>query len=277
MSEFDSIRPYCDAEVPEVLKRIISHPDLPSAAATFVMPELLQDTFIGNWATRLLLTQKLKGLSSVDECQQVIAGYFDQLIEETSFGVSVTGLDRLDKNQHYLFTSNHRDIVLDSGLLNYFIHEAGHQTCRMAVGDNLLANELAADLMKLNKSFVVHRGARGSREGYRILTRTSQYIRHSLAEGVSVWIAQKEGRAKDGWDRTDPALLKMLALAYRDADDSLNAMVEQSKIVPVAISYELDPCAVAKAHELYITETEGFLFERSRRGRAKYCYRYDRT
>ncbi|MEQ8692629.1 MAG: 1-acyl-sn-glycerol-3-phosphate acyltransferase [Pseudomonadales bacterium] len=257
MSEFDSIRPYRDDEVPEVLKRIIDHPELPSAAASFVMPEALKDTFIGTWATRLLLTQKARGLTTVDECQQVIAGYFEQLIEATSFGVTVSGLDQLEKGRHYLFTSNHRDIVLDSGLLNYFIHQAGHKTCRMAVGDNLLSHELAADLMKLNKSFVVHRGARGTREGYRILTRTSRYIRHSLEEGVSIWIAQKEGRAKDGMDRTDPALLKMLALAYRDQDEPLQAMVAQSRIVPVSISYELDPCAKVKARELYIRATEG--------------------
>ena len=257
MSDYDSIRPYNDDEVPEVLRRIIEHPDLAQAAAKLVMPNELQRTLLGSWATRMILRRKTKGLKTVRACQDVIAHYFNKLIQETSMGVTVSGLDNLDPNRRYLFTSNHRDIVLDSGLLNYYIHQAGHETCRMAVGDNLLTHELAADLMKLNKSFVVERGARGTRQGYRILTRTSQYIRHSLREGVSVWIAQREGRAKDGWDRTDPALLKMLALAYRDADDSLNTMVAESNIVPVAISYELDPCAVAKARELHIVATEG--------------------
>ena len=257
MSEFDSIRPYCDAEVPEVLKRIIGHPDLPSAAAKFVMPDAFAQTFFGAWATRLFLRNKTRNITSVAECQQVIVEYFEKLITETSYGVTVTGMEHLNRGQRYLFTSNHRDIVLDSGLLNYYIHQAGHETCRMAVGDNLLEHELAADLMKLNKSFVVHRGARGTREGYRILTRTSKYIRHSLSEGVSVWIAQKEGRAKDGWDRTDPALMKMLALGYRDAAEPLNTMIEDSHIVPVSISYELDPCASAKALELHSTLVEG--------------------
>jgi hypothetical protein len=257
MSEFDSIRPYCDAEVSEVLSRIIGHPDLPSAAAKFVMPDALAQTVFGAWATRLFLRNKMRNITSVAECQQVIAEYFEKLIKDTSFGVTVTGLEQLNRDQCYLFTSNHRDIVLDSGLLNYYIHQAGHETCRMAVGDNLLEHDLAADLMKLNKSFVVHRGARGTREGYRILTRTSKYIRDSLADGVSVWIAQKEGRAKDGWDRTDPALLKMLSLGYRDSAEPLNTMVEDSQIVPVSISYELDPCASAKALELHRTAVDG--------------------
>lgn len=257
MSEFASIRPYCDAEVPEVLERILNHPDLPSAAAKLVMPNAFKSNLLGSWLTRLLLGQKLRGLTSIDECQEVIAEYFDKLIGQTSFGVTVSGLEKLDRDQRYLFTSNHRDIALDSGLLNYVIHQAGHETCRMAVGDNLLTHELAADLMKLNKSFVVHRGARGTREGYKILTRTSAYIRHSLEEGSSIWIAQKEGRAKDGWDRTDPTLLKMLSLAYRDCEDPLSAMVEVSQLMPVSISYELDPCAEAKARELYITASQG--------------------
>jgi hypothetical protein len=121
MSEFDSIRPYCDAEVSEVLSRIIGHPDLPSAAAKFVMPDALAQTVFGAWATRLFLRNKMRNITSVAECQQVIAEYFEKLITDTSFGVTVTGLEQLNRDQCYLFTSNHRDIVLDSGLLNYYI------------------------------------------------------------------------------------------------------------------------------------------------------------
>ncbi len=160
-------------------------------------------------------------------------------------------------NEHYLFISNHRDIVLDSSLLNYHLYMAGHDTSRMAVGDNLLHNELAADLMRLNKSFVVERSVSGAKAVLQVLTRTSEYIRCSLEEGVSIWIAQREGRAKDGWDRTEPAVLKMLALAHKDADDPLNALFERCRVVPVSVSYELDPCAVKKAHELFMMATEG--------------------
>lgn len=257
MSEFDGIRPYYDTEVPQVVARIVNHPELSPAAARLMMPRRLQESWLGKWLAGTMLRSRARGLKTVEDCQQVIAEYFEKLVAQTTLGVSISGLDNLSAGQNYLFVSNHRDIVLDSSLLNYQLHLAGHRTSRMAVGDNLLTHELAADLMKLNKSFVVERGARGTREGYRVLTRTSRYIQHSLAEGESVWIAQREGRAKDGWDRTDPALLKMLALAYRECDDPLNAMLSQSHLVPVAVTYELDPCAMAKAHELYVTETEG--------------------
>ena len=109
--------------------------------------------------------------------------------------------------------------------------------------------------MRLNKSFIVERTAEGLRAQYRAITRTSRYIRFSFEEDVSVWIAQRQGRAKDGFDRTDPALLKMLMLAYRSADDPLASMLANATIVPVSISYELDPCGLLKANELAVRAT----------------------
>ena len=159
-------------------------------------------------------------------------------------------------NTIYL-SSNHRDIVMDSSLISYLLFQAGYPTCRMAVGDNLLANPVAADVMRLNKSFVVERGADGGKTGVRTFKRTSGYIRHSLEEHVSVWIAQRQGRSKDGFDRTDPAVLKMISLAYRRPGDGLASLLAETEIVPVSLSYEIDPCALRKAHELYITEREG--------------------
>jgi len=141
--------------------------------------------------------------------------------------------------------------------VNYTLHKAGFETPEAAVGDNLFSDPLAADLMRLNKSFMVERSVTGKRAVYRALTRTSQYIQHVLSAGHSVWIAQREGRSKDGFDRTDPALLKMVALAWRKASDSLGDLLEQINLVPVAISYELDPCDRLKAHELAVLEREG--------------------
>jgi hypothetical protein len=146
---------------------------------------------------------------------------------------------------------------MDSGLLNYVIYQAGHQTVRPAVGDNLLGDSFAADLMRLNKSFVIQRSVTGKRALYDVLSRTSHYIRHSLAENQSVWIAQREGRAKDGFDRTEPAVLKMLALAWRDDVEALGDMLDCFNLVPVSISYELDPCDRDKAHELAVTSRDG--------------------
>jgi hypothetical protein len=127
----------------------------------------------------------------------------------------------------------------------------------MAVGDNLLHNPLAADLMRLNKSFVVERDQASARAGYRAMTRTSQYIRHSLQEHVSVWIAQRQGRAKDGFDRTDPALLKMLLLAYRKQAAPMASLLSNGALVPVSLSYEIDPCGPAKARELAAIDRDG--------------------
>jgi glycerol-3-phosphate O-acyltransferase len=146
---------------------------------------------------------------------------------------------------------------MDSGLLNYLLHEGGHRTARMAVGDNLLAEPYAADLMRLNKSFVIERSVSGTKALYQAVNRTSSYIRHSLEEGESVWIAQREGRAKDGFDRTDPALLKMLSLTYRKELGSFGDLLRRVSLVPVSVCYELDPCDGRKAHELYVAEHLG--------------------
>ena len=260
MSEFDAIRPYYDHEVQDVLSRIVASQDLAQAASQLVMPSWLANRRVGRWFTRGVLRYKTRDLKSIRDCQNMVAGLFETVIHRTMDRLSVSGLDRLSPNQHYLFISNHRDILMDSSLLNYLLYDAGHDTCRMAVGDNLLNNTLAADLMRLNKSFVVERSAAGARAQYRALTRTSRYMQYSLQQGISVWIAQRQGRAKDGFDRTDPALLKMLLLAYRDkntAQTPLQRLLTLTPVVPVSVSYELDPCAVDKAHELAVIEQLG--------------------
>ncbi len=257
MSEYDDIRPYYDDEVPAVVARVVENPEFGKAASKLAMPGLLQGTRLGEWISAQLLRLKTRHLTTVRECQLLVAEYFERLIDETIEELTVSGLDRLDPARHYLFISNHRDIVMDSSLLNYLIHQAGHETCRIAVGDNLLTNDLAADLMRLNKSFVVERSVSGAKATLNALSRTSAYVRHSLDDDVSIWIAQREGRAKDGWDRTDPAMLKMLALAYKENGSPINDLVRGAVIVPVSISYELDPCAPSKAHELAVTDTQG--------------------
>ena len=257
MSDYDDIRPYYDNEVPAVLARVVDNPEFGKAASKLVMPGLLQGTPMGEWVTAQLMRLKTRHLTTVKECQLLIAEYFERLIDETIEELTVSGLEERDPSEHYLFISNHRDIVMDSSLINILIHNAGHETCRMAVGDNLLTNDLAADLMRLNKSFVVQRSVVGAKAMLGALSRTSAYIRDSLEDGASIWIAQREGRAKDGWDRTDPAVLKMLALAYKNSGESIQALVDRTRLVPVSISYELDPCAPNKAHELYVTARDG--------------------
>jgi 1-acyl-sn-glycerol-3-phosphate acyltransferase len=172
------------------------------------------------------------------------------MIDETTDGFTVTGMERLEPDLSHLFISNHRDITLDSGFMNLALFRAGHPTTRMAIGDNLLRTGYAADVMRLNKGFVVHRGMKGAKMAFAAMSQTSRYIRHSIETGHSVWTAQREGRAKDGRDLTDPALIKMLSLAYRKDVPDVTQMIERLSIVPVAVSYELDPCDELKAREL---------------------------
>ncbi len=196
----------------------------------------------------------------------MVGTFIDHMVRSSVDELSWSGLENLDRSQSYLFVSNHRDITLDSALLNRVLHEDGFPTCEIAVGDNLFGTPYADDLMRLNRGFLVERAAGGPKKVYAALMRTSTYIRESLESGASVWIAQREGRAKDGFDRTEPALIKMLALAWRKSRTAagvkkeisqLDELLNVVRIVPVAISYELDPCDLLKADELYDIATEG--------------------
>ena len=255
--DFDPIRPYRDHEVPDVLARISRSSQLAAAAKHLVLPNFLAQRFCAPWLTKLVLQLSVRNLRNVDDVQRLVSKYFEQLVDNSTDALTGFGLEHLDPTRQYLFISNHRDIVMDSSLINLLILRAGNETCRMAVGDNLLNNPLAADLMRLNKSFVVERDLASARAGYRAMTRTSQYIRHSLQEHVSVWIAQRQGRAKDGFDRTDPALLKMLLLAHRKQPDPMTSLLNNGALVPVSLSYEIDPCGPAKARELAAIDRNG--------------------
>ncbi len=258
MVDFEAIRPYRDAEVPGVVARLVEDAELDSAVAVYLMPRLARTwPRLASALVRAYLRRKTRTLATVNDVQLFLEKYMARLIEETIVELTVDGLDDLSPGEPYLFISNHRDIVMDSGILNYTIHQAGHRTSRIAVGDNLFARPFVADLMRLNKSFVIERQVSGTRAVYAALSRTSQFIRQSLEEGESVWIAQREGRSKDGFDRTDPALLKMLGLAFRKEAESFGDLVARIRIVPVAVSYELDPCDLRKARELYLTDREG--------------------
>jgi len=258
MQEFDAIRPYRDDEADAVIARLCRDPDLLRAAAAFYAPGLSRWLpWFARRATGRFITLRTRHLHSVSDVQNWLAGHMARVIRNTIDELTVDGLEHLEPGRPYLFLSNHRDIVMDSALLNFLLHRAGHDTMRIAVGDNLLGQPCAADLMRLNKSFVVQRRVTGAKALLKALSLTSGYIRHSLEEGVSIWIAQREGRAKDGLDRTDPALLKMLSLAYRNESTGFGDFVQRVQLVPVAVTYELDPCDRRKAHELSVTARSG--------------------
>ncbi len=243
-TDFDPIRPYYDEEVPGAIGRLLQEPAF-TAALQFIFPG--KDT--------AQLTQLLSNIRSVAEFQQnVIAGAISNIAASSTDGIELSGLENIDSGTAYLFISNHRDIVLDSAFLNYLLHKNGFPTTRIAIGSNLLQRPWIETLVKLNKNFIVHRDVH-SRQAYDYSIRLSGYIRHSLLQDkTSVWIAQKEGRTKNGADRTQPGLLKMFGLTgSHDLVENYTAL----NIVPVSISYELEPNAGMKAMELFITARDG--------------------
>ncbi len=258
VQNFDDIRPYQDSEVPGVVARLLQNSELRDGIAYFLFPRLYATSpAVARYCTGLLLRWRGRGLRRVHDIQMLMKRYIDHMVRDSVVSLTTSGLDRLPGRGPFLFISNHRDIVLDTVFLNRVLHAADHATCRMAVGDNLLSTDYAADIMRLNKSFVVERSASGAKAVLRALQKTSAYVKHSLEQGESVWIAQRSGRAKDGFDRTEPALLKMLTLAYRDESKTLDYWLSQVTLIPVSISYELDPCDLAKAEELRAVEEVG--------------------
>jgi len=187
-------------------------------------------------------------------CLDTVLVYMDKMIEETTTSLTHSGLENLNPDRSYVFICNHRDIAMDPAFVNYMLYHAGFETLQIAIGDNLLKKPFVSDLMRLNKSFIVKRSVKG-RELLASLRLLSEYIHHCIETKNNVWIAQREGRAKDGIDRTDPALLKMLAIAHRK--EPMRESLARLNIVPVTLSYQYDACDTLKAQELYIRATEG--------------------
>ena len=170
------------------------------------------------------------------------------VINQTMDKFSYSGIDDLDINKPYLFISNHRDITMDSALCNYAIHSMGLKTTHNAIGDNLVSIKWMGDLLRLNKSFIVPRGGSSKKEIYNNLFNVSTYIRKTLKSGHHIWIAQRQGRAKDGIDKTDPAVLKMLHIALRK-DTNFEDLTKHYNVIPCSVSYEFDPLAKEKAKQ----------------------------
>lgn len=253
--KFKDIRPYLDHEIRPVLDRLITDSEFLDSIARFYYPRLMK-FFPGpilSMASKKLSSQ-VKAVHDVKSMQDVIADYMDKMIHDTTTELTHSGLENLKVGRSHLFICNHRDITMDPAFVNYMLYHAGHDTLQIAIGDNLLKKPFVTDLMRLNKSFIVKRSLKG-RELLQSLTLLSEYIHHCVNTQQNVWIAQREGRAKDGIDKTDPALLKMLAMAQRKLP--LSESLKQLHIVPVSISYEYDACDVMKADELYQIEKTG--------------------
>jgi hypothetical protein len=258
MTEFDDIRPYRDDEVRSTLNRLLKDPELVDAVTRLRFPGAYA---LFGWLLKPLVKAKLKqqlsAIQDVDGFQHVVENYMANMMSKRVKALTTSGLDKLDKTTSYLFISNHRDIAMDPGFVNWVLYHNKSNTLRIAIGDNLLTKPFVSDLMRLNKSFIVNRSARAPREKFKAAKHLSSYIYHSICnEHSSIWIAQREGRAKDGCDKTNSAVLGMIAL-NKPKTEALATYIRQLRIVPVSISYELDPCDAAKARELYLQRTQG--------------------
>jgi hypothetical protein len=235
-AEFDDIRPYNDGEIRPVMERLIREPGF-MRAIRLVFPDQ-------EWEKVLAL---LRTLHSIQDFQHgIIRETVHRLVGKTSASAECAGFENIEKTKAYTFISNHRDIVLDASLLCVMLVDNGYDTTEIAIGDNLLLYPWIEDLVRLNKSFIVKRGV-SVRQMLEVSNHLSQYIHFAIREKTaSVWIAQREGRAKDSNDRTQESLLKMLAMGgSRDFLNNLKAL----NIVPVSLSYEYDPCDFLKAKE----------------------------
>ncbi len=250
---YSDIRPYKDTEVAAVLSSLLHNDELIGAISHYKFPRAYRwFPSITKSAIRIGLARQFGDIDTVRDFQAIVAGFMEKMIARSTNSISCTGIENLDEDSAYLFISNHRDIAMDPAFVNWMLYRQKMQTLRVAIGDNLLSKEYVSDLMRLNKSFIVKRSAKAPREMMKALTNLSSYIDHSIGvDEASIWIAQREGRAKDGDDKTDAALLKMLHMSLRKKCP-FSEMPKRLNIVPVTISYEYDPCDVAKAKELAI-------------------------
>ncbi|MBX7051445.1 MAG: 1-acyl-sn-glycerol-3-phosphate acyltransferase [Flavobacteriales bacterium] len=235
--QYDDIRPYTDIELRDAIGRLIEEP---------LLVKMMKWVYPG--LSKAEIIRMFKSISTVREFQEEIGAPAMKVITQmTTSGLSFSNVDYIDKNKGYLFISNHRDIILDSALLNVSLMERGFNTTEIAIGDNLLKAPMVRDIVRSNRNFIVNRDV-NTKEVYYYSLRLSNYIRHTISErNTSIWIAQREGRSKDGDDKTSTGLLKMFAMSsskpLEDALDDLN-------IVPMSVSYEYDPCDILKTHEL---------------------------
>ena len=245
-TEFDEIRPYNDEELPQIFEELIADPAF-QKAATDAIPNVPFE----------LLAQKIRACKSKLDFQETFCyGILWKIAADHTDGLTLDHTALPDKSKAYTYVSNHRDIILDSGFLSILLIDQGMDTVEIAIGDNLLVYPWIKKLVRVNKSFIVQR-ALTMRQMLESSARMSRYMHYTISEkNQSIWIAQREGRAKDSNDRTQDSVLKMLAMGGEG--DLIDRLMEMN-IAPLAISYEYDPCDFLKAQEFQLKrDIEGY-------------------
>ncbi len=246
ITEFNEIRPYYDEELPQILEELIADQAFQKAACSAI-PNVPFE----------LLAQKIRACKTKLDFQKTFCyGILWKIAQEHTDGLTLDHTALPNKEKAYTYMSNHRDIILDSGFLSILLVDEGMDTVEIAIGDNLLIYPWIKKLVRVNKSFIVQR-ALTMRQMLESSARMSRYMHYTIAEkNQSIWIAQREGRAKDSNDRTQDSVLKMLAMG---GDGDLVERLMEMNIAPLAISYEYDPCDFLKAQEFQLKrDVEGY-------------------
>jgi hypothetical protein len=245
-TKFDDIRPYNDSEVHPALERIVANP-LFSNVAQYLFPGQDENLF-----KQLLLSCNSKEDFQVKVMSQIVA----KILHGTAKELTFSGLEHFKGGKKHLIVSNHRDIVLDSAIIQLILHQHGVETTEIAVGDNLITSSFIEDITRSNKMIKVIRSS-NPREVYTTSKVLSEYIRYNVAnQKSSVWIAQRNGRTKDGIDVTEQGLLKMFDMS--GSGDFVKDFAELS-ILPTSISYEFEPCDIQKAVEMYVSRRQKYV------------------
>ena len=244
--QFDEIRPYTDEEVSPAMRRLADTPQLDDVLS-YLYPGQPTEAH----------RERIRNFRTIQEFQEGVMWHaVRKIIKDTSSGLTFEGFDRIEPNKGYLFVSNHRDILLDSALLQFIFYEHNLPTSEISFGDNLMSSDFLVDIGKSNKMFKVLRNA-NPREFYQNSLLLSKYIRNAVTERQSnVWIAQRNGRTKDGFDATEQGVLKMFDMSGsgRFVED-FTAL----RIIPMSVSYEYEPCDVLKTNELYISRRQKYI------------------
>jgi len=242
----DDYRPYNDSEVPAAVHRIAQDALFPHIVK-FIFPEKDLKGFL----------EEFKQIKTVNEFQvNIMNKAIGKIVEKTITNLSYAGVEALTNEKNYMFVSNHRDIVLDSAILQTILYANDVKTTEITFGSNLMNPQIVVDIGKINKMFKIVRGGT-AREIFINAQRVSEYMRYAITEKrCSTWIAQRNGRTKDGYDKTEIGVLKMFAMSSKkDFVDNLDEL----NITPITVSYEYEPCDFLKTREVYISRQQQYV------------------
>lgn len=242
---FDDIRPYTDAEVPAAIQRIVDNPSFPMIAA-YLFPGKPVDEF----------RQLCLKVHTIEEFQGLVMWpVMLSIIAHTTTGVTDSGFDTVDDSRKGIYICNHRDILMDAALADYYLYKNKKNTLEITFGSNLMSSQLVIDIGKINRMFKIVRGG-NIRDFYNNSLKVSAYMRQVVSQNDhSVWIAQRNGRTKDGDDKTEMAVLKMFSLS---SDKPFVENLLEVNLMPISISYEYEPCDFLKVQELYVSKYQRY-------------------